>query len=123
MACKDCGHRFRAESGGGFSFHLLRCDRCGKTKSIGFAELGDVHLGYLKGLPGPYCVASSEHDHEVQERYPGRPLSERAYERKVQEFAGACGCGGRFRFRARVRCPKCRSTRLEATPGSMMLYD
>ena len=52
--CLDCGEKFEIEHGGGFFFHLLRCDKCGKTESIGFDKLGELHLQYLKGLPGPY---------------------------------------------------------------------
>ena len=31
---------------------------------------------------------------------------------------GSCGCGGRFTFRAKPRCPKCRSTR-QADPAKL----
>jgi hypothetical protein len=34
--CRACGNTFTVDHGGGFYFHLLRCDKCGQTKSIGF---------------------------------------------------------------------------------------
>ena len=92
--CLDCGRRFMVDSGGGFRFHLLHCDTCGKTKSVRFEELGLIHLRYLKGLPGPYCVASSEHDRYVQEHLDLEPLPEDDYQREVEAVAGNCRCGG-----------------------------
>jgi len=32
--CLDCGHRFMASKGGGFTFNLIHCDTCGREKSI-----------------------------------------------------------------------------------------
>ena len=58
--CNDCQLDFEKSDGGGFFFYLLRCDRCGEDKCIGFDEIGEPHLQYFKGLPGPYCVVSSE---------------------------------------------------------------
>jgi len=37
--CLDCGKSFTASYGGGFTFHLLHCDKCGKEKSIGFDKI------------------------------------------------------------------------------------
>jgi predicted Zn-ribbon and HTH transcriptional regulator len=34
--CLNCGHEFELNQGGGFTFHLLRCDSCGMTKAVGF---------------------------------------------------------------------------------------
>jgi len=41
--CLDCGETFIVNHGGGFFFYLLRCDRCGETKSIELDDLGDLH--------------------------------------------------------------------------------
>jgi hypothetical protein len=60
--CLDCGSEFTVNEGGGLSFHLLRCDTCGETKGVGFGELGELHLRYLKGLPGPYSVVTAAHE-------------------------------------------------------------
>jgi hypothetical protein len=72
--CDACGSKFEVNEGGGFFFHLLHCEKCGKEKSIGFEDLGEIHLRYIKGLPGPYCMASSETDKLIQEKYQGPPL-------------------------------------------------
>jgi len=32
--CLDCGRRFKVDHGGGFSLHLVRCNKCGKTESM-----------------------------------------------------------------------------------------
>jgi hypothetical protein len=123
--CNGCGHKFRFSDGGGFVFHLLRCDKCGIEKSVGFDELGETHLRYLKGLPGPYAIATSEFDKQVQDNYPGEPLDEDEYHKLVEEFAGNCAkknCNGQYRFNAPPRCPKCGSKDLEE--GKMnVLYD
>ncbi len=120
--CLNCGSTFTADHGGGFFFHLLRCDRCGGTKAVNFKELGRLHVRYVKGLPGPYCMASSEHDREIQEHAPVEPISQAEYHRGVEAVAGKCECGGQYTFDAPVRCPECRSTRLEEGPPTIM-YD
>src|SRR5450756_1151261 len=76
VKCLQCGNNFDVNSGGGFFFHLLHCDFCGKDKSIGFDEIGEPHLRYIKCLPGPYCVASSSLDQHIKDNYPGEPMSE-----------------------------------------------
>jgi hypothetical protein len=122
--CNDCRHKFRVDEGGGFFCHLLKCDKCGGDKFISFDELGDVHLGYLKGLSGPYCVATSEHDKYVRENYPGESLTEEEYHQEVENIAGKCKCGGRYKFNAPPRCPKCKSTNIVHDPdGELIWYD
>ena len=121
--CCDCGSVFLASHGGGFFFHLVRCDRCGETKSIGFDELGDLHERYLKGLEGPYCIASSEHDKHIREHSPLEPIREDEYNRGIDKLAGKCGCGGKYLLDAPVRCPECRSTNLEEGEEPLIMYD
>jgi len=75
--CRKCGKAFEYSDGGGFFFHLVRCDRCGKTKSVPFSRLGELHLRYLKGLPGPCAYATRDTDRKVQEEYPGEPSAPR----------------------------------------------
>jgi hypothetical protein len=36
--CLECAESFVVNRGGGFAFHMLRCDQCGQTRSIGFDE-------------------------------------------------------------------------------------
>ena len=111
-SCLECDERFEMTSGGGFTFHLLRCDTCGRTTAISFAALGDLHLRYLKGLSGPYCLATAEHDERVRTNSDIVPISTEEYHRRVEERVGQCRCGGRYRFSAPARCPKCRATHL-----------
>lgn len=120
--CLDCGTTFTVMHGGGFFFHLVRCDKCGRTKSIGFDDLGELHLRYLKGLPGPYCVASSGHDEHVRKDLPVEPISEDEYHIGINAMAGKCRCGGKYTLDAPPRCPKCRSTRVEEGEAILM-YD
>jgi predicted Zn-ribbon and HTH transcriptional regulator len=120
--CRECAARFMCDDGGGMFFHLLRCDQCGKTKSIEFDELGELRLRYLKGLSGPYCMASAEHDKEVREHASVEPISEDDYYRGVEAMVKPCRCGGKYTFDAPPRCPECRSIHLEETGEEPSIY-
>jgi hypothetical protein len=108
--CRACGARFTARSGGGFYFDLLHCDRCGRTATVGHQELGDIHLRFVKGLPGPYAVSRAKMDGRIQREYPGEPLSHDEYHAAAEATLDPCPCGGRFRYDAPPRCPTCGST-------------
>jgi hypothetical protein len=99
-----------ARSGGGFYFDLLRCDTCGNVRNTSHEELGDVHLGFVKGLPGPYAVTRSAMDRRIQAEFPGEPLTRDEYHAAAEATLEACACGGRFTYDAPARCPECRST-------------
>ncbi len=118
--CNACGSEFTFDQDGGFCFHLLRCDTCGIPKSIGFEKLGDLHKRYLKGLSGPYCVASADHDQAVRESYEGEPIGQEEYHTAIEKKFRTCKCGGRYRFDAPPRCPTCRSP--DITKGEVTLY-
>lgn len=120
--CHDCGTVFTIEHGGGFSFHLVRCDKCGKTKSIGFDDLGELHLRYLKVLSGPYSVETSEHDQYIKDHTSLQAISEEDYYEGINAIAGKCRCRGKYTFDAPPRCPKCHSTRIEEGETTIM-YD
>jgi hypothetical protein len=109
VVCQECGHRYQASEGGGFFFHLLHCDRCGRERSIDFDELGDAHLRYVKGLPGPWTVGTMDADKHIEETYPAEALSEDEYRAIAEKAAGPCECGGRFSMKAPPRCPRCKS--------------
>lgn len=124
--CRACGTRFTVRDGGGFFFDLLHCDRCGRAQSVGHQELGDIHLRFVKGLRRPYTVGGAAMDRRIQHEYPGKPLSRDEYHAAAEATFDACPCGGRFRYGAPPRCPKCRSTSetWEADPtASIMHYD
>lgn len=122
--CKACGVRFMARDGGGFFFDLLHCDTCGDTRSVSHEDLGEIHLGFVKGLPGPYAVGRSAMDRRIKETYEGEPLSRDQYHAAAQATLDACGCGGRFTYDAPARCPECRSTedRWEEDPEGPMIF-
>ena len=103
--CLDCGRAFTVSSGSGFRFHLLRCDKCGKTKTIAFDELGDLHARHSEGSVGSQVTRSECDDMEP------KPLDE--HDLAVEAIAGNCKCGGKYLFNAPLRCPQCKSTRIE----------
>ena len=108
--CRACGAHFMARSGGGFFFDMLHCDTCGATKEVGHRELGDVHLGFVKGLPGPYAVARAAMDRQIRETYEGKPLTREQHHAAAEATLDACDCGGHHSYDAPARCPECRST-------------
>jgi hypothetical protein len=124
--CNDCGTRFMVRTGGGFFFDLLHCARCGQERSVRHQDLGDIHLLFVKGLPGPYAVARMAMDQRIQREYQGEPLTRAEYRAAAEATLDPCACGGRFRYHSRPRCPGCRSTagRWQADPDAPgMLYD
>ena len=124
IICKKCGQKSGVNQGGGFTFHELRCDACGRNREVQFTELGEIHIRYVKGLPGPYCIATSETDKRIQEEYPGEPLSESEYNKAVEAILEKCRCGGSFKFDSPIRCEHCRSTEFDIDPeGCGSLYD
>jgi hypothetical protein len=42
----------------------------------------DIHLRFVKGLPGPYAVARRKMDRQIQEEYAGEALSQDEYRRR-----------------------------------------
>ena len=124
--CRACGAHFMSRSGGGFMFDLLHCDTCGNDRDVSHQDLGDVHLGFVKGLPGPYAVARAEMDRRIQQEYPGEPLTRDGYHTATDATLDRCDCGGRFTYDASGRCPECRSTEDqwdEDPNGAHMFYD
>ncbi len=105
VACKECGHRCEINVGGGITFQLLHCTRCGKEKSVAYNQ---IRIDNYRG------------ERMSVEAYKRRVRNE---ERRFQRVAGSCRCGGSFTVRANPRCPKCRSTRLEDTGEGAVLYD
>jgi len=118
--CLDCGEMFIVGHGGGFFFHLLRCDRCGETKSIGLDDLGELHPRYLKGLPASYSFSRMEHDEQVRKDASAEPISKDDYYHGIEAVAGNRRCGGKYTLDAPPRCPKCHSTRIEG--GEILLF-
>ena len=122
--CLACGQRFRVNEGGGFFSDMLHCDRCGQARSIGHEEMGDIHLGYIKGLPGPYAVARRDMDEHIRKTFPGPALTRAEYRAAVETLVGTCECGGAFRYAAPARCPGCGSTEERwSEPTEFMFYD
>jgi hypothetical protein len=116
--CRKCGGRFEVREGGGFAFHLLHCTKCGEEKTVRFDELGEIHAAYLKGLQGPYAVATSEHDADVRNTFPGEAIGEKEYHKQVEAFAGNCQCSGRYTFRAKPACPGCGAKAFDKDPDA-----
>lgn len=121
--CNQCDTDFWASYLGGFRFHLLHCDQCGKNKFMSFEELGEIHHRFLKGHDGPYSSITPKADRFIHENYQGDPLSKDQYLLKIEEMAGSCECGGRFTFAADPRCPKCRCLDFTTDPDKYEMYD
>ena len=72
-------------------------------------DLGEIHLGYIKGLGIPYAMTRAEVDRRIQREYPGPVLAREEYQAAAEATLESCECGGRFRYDAPARCPTCRS--------------
>ncbi len=121
--CRNCGNKEQLSIGGGFFFHRLHCDRCGKGQDIAFEKLGDLHDRYVKGLGGPYTVISMERDREIQENAAIEPLSRGEYHRGIEALLPPCKCGGHLSMAAPPRCSKCGSADIEDTKQMAIYYD
>lgn len=108
--CRECREEFQVSQGGGFTFHVVRCDKCGKPKSIAFDELGELHICFLKGLKVPYSMATAELDELARKLPSGPAITEEEYKVGIDSVAGYCNCGGKYTLSAPPRCPKCGST-------------
>ncbi len=101
--CQHCEGRFRVDVGPGMSFHNLHCDRCGKSKFIGFDEIDKL---------------------QGKKHNPVRAYDDADYQAKLEQLVGSCPCKGRFRFNAPSRCPQFRGTSFSRDPnGHDWLYD
>jgi len=122
--CRACGSNFMVDKGGGTAFHLLRCDKCGKTREISFVAMGETYLRFIKGLDEPFYEATAEDEGYIRERYAGTPLKAHDYFLEVERTAGACSCGGEFTLTAPPRCPRCHATEIRLDPeGLQIAYD
>lgn len=124
VICLKCGHKFKADEGGGFTFRLLHCDSCSKTKSIPIDDFGNLHPKYLKGLKGPDSEATKIYDKHIQNNCKGKALSWKKRDAVIEKIVGNCKCGGSFKFNAKARCPKCKSLKFkEDKNGGVVQYD
>jgi len=117
--CQSCQHTFPASEGGGFRFEALRCDRCGTDTAVEYEAVWDTYLAMLKGLQ----TSMPEPNGADWRTYPGEPITEDEYRRRVEAHAGACPCGGRFTLDAPLRCPACRSESVADDGTSAIMFD
>ncbi|MFA6572466.1 MAG: hypothetical protein WCT77_14655 [Bacteroidota bacterium] len=121
--CRKCGKEFEVSEGGGFFFHLLHCTDCGKEKSVSFDEIKELHSKFNKGSNAPYAVASREQDKLIQDNPDIEPIDLVTNYREIETMLEKCRCGGSFTFKAKARCPKCKSDDYIDTGISTILYD
>lgn len=48
VVCSKCKFPFTINEGGGMFFHLLKCDKCGKDRTISFSTLGEAIKVYKR---------------------------------------------------------------------------
>jgi len=72
--CAQCGTFFTARFGGGFMFHLLHCDGCGKEKVIEFKKNAKIQIqnldnGQVEDLAGQ-CECGGNFTFDAKPRCP-----------------------------------------------------
>lgn len=50
--CLDCGHKFELDQGGGFTFHLLRCNSCDRQILLNLMKL----VSFICGAVNDYYL-------------------------------------------------------------------
>lgn len=122
--CRACGHEFRASEGGGRQFVELRCDVCGKSKSVGRKEAAEPFeqrqrdsdaLHDLESFLGKTVTGDPDEKDEYISEQVGAAMDQASekFWRAMEAVAGQCSCGGRFRAGMPIRCPQCRSADIE----------
>lgn len=72
--CTKCGAFFTARFGGGFMFHLLHCDRCGREKVMNFekhvkVQIRDLTKSQVEDLAGQ-CECGGNFTFDANPRCP-----------------------------------------------------
>ena len=89
---------------GGFSFHVLRCDMWGTSKSIGLEELGALYIWLLKGMKSAYYSMPTAQSCTIARQLPsGPPISEEWYLAAVELIADRCECGENVKWNSLPR--------------------
>src|SRR6266480_2157703 len=97
--CNDCQTEFPASEGGGFLFHLLRCEFCDKTQSVGVDDW-------------PSTISVRTDLAQLLKRY-----STMEEIRRVRQTFVCPHCGGQLRDDLRPQCPHCRSRNTKLSPS------
>jgi Zn ribbon nucleic-acid-binding protein len=108
--CIRCDHTFTIHEETGSKAHLLHCVRCGRDKRIRLSDLKEWYHQHLSSLHSPIAPTASSTKETVRPLFADDHIDIRKYQFMVEHLAGSCICGAVFRFSAKPRCPKCRST-------------
>jgi len=111
--CNACGTTFTYKESGGFCFHVLRCDTCGRSKMVEHDKPDGPDALFSRDL-------SSDLESPADE--PAGPIDRGTDVAAVERKVRPCRCGGRYRFDAPPRCPRCRSTDIDRGEITL-LYD
>lgn len=113
--CNCCETHFNAAWGHTRRGYCLRCVECGRPQGVPNDE--------VEKAPSNLDLAQAATATEVGPKSPKRSIEELVeelvargpspewleWQQRVEATLPACECGGRFRFGAPSRCPKCRS--------------
>lgn len=123
--CGACGFHFVVHEGGGFTFEILRCDACGRERTIPHSKVRALHEAFdAPWWEEPAGARPKKRVKPARTKAPTPRMTFEEYHAKLAEFAGPCKCGGRFAVEAPIRCPKCKSREFSEDPtGPMSMYD
>ena len=131
--CRECSHAFAASDGGGFLFYEVHCVTCGRSQSVAHDLIPDATEEYRRaadeaveatGQPLKALAAGTVSlDREAAMRWARAMAAAAArLDDAIERAAGRCTCGGRFGLHAAVRCPVCKSTKIDKGP-TLFVYD
>jgi hypothetical protein len=111
--CNRCETRFDAAWGHSRRGYCFRCAECGRPHGVPKDEVeeppgSNFDLSQVVAEVEPKPKRTLE---ELLDELVNRPPSPEwlAWQQRVEATLPACACGGRYRFNAPSRCPKCRS--------------
>jgi hypothetical protein len=109
--CLKCNYVFSVhEKKTSRNAHLLHCVRCGRQKQIELVEAEDYFYRCRSARCSHGTEGSKKQSSFNSSLFTRELLDDRRYTFMVEHMAGSCICGAGFRFSAKPRCPRCRSS-------------
>ena len=110
FTCKECGHEFRSQSGGGFMFDELRCVNCDKAQHVSRSELPSTTLMSIKDMWDQW-------DRTEEQRKAFIEMKKKEMEERLKNAKKwyCPSCGEEMKTDLKPMCPLCHSRQTQIT--------